>query len=241
MNKNTQTMLLTAVLLLLSTGAAIGLRSWLHPPLHLQAATLLPELLPESSPESVKNLQGYQLTYVGDTSIDFGVLRDRWILLFFGYTACPNSWPQSLQELSKMMATFDGVDAKYKPKVFFVYLDHPGDASTARLLQTYGHYFHADIAGLTGHNDELARLTNFFDVPFRPTTTIGDQEFLVQDGVNAPMNCTDPSIANISSQIFIMDPQLRYIGSFAAPQDGNALYSDMQQLIHQLWRYHVQR
>ena len=197
-------MLLVAALLLLSAGAAVGLRNWLHPPLHLQAAKLLPE------PVDIQD-QGYLVRVAGDTPIYFDKNVSHWVMLYFGYTTSPDT-PLVLQALGQMLKQFDGVDSQYKPMVIFVNLDPSQNKSDE--LEKFAQRFHPDMHGVTAHNDELARLTGFF----------GKQDW-----------------ATNSSHIFILDPQMRYIGSLAPPHRADVLYTDMEQLTHQLWRYHVQR
>lgn len=211
MNKNLQQIALVAVLIVLSASAAVGLRAWLHPPLQLQAAELL------ATPVAMQN-QGYVLT-LGDVTFNLDIAKDHWLLVYPATIACPQENTEVLQELSKLLLRFDGVDAQYKPVIVFINLSPNTDPN----IDTG--QWHRDIQKFSGGSDELARLARVLGFRYDNSNT------------GATTNCTDHD----APRIYILDPQLRYIGSFVPPHRADTLYSDMQQLIHQLWRYHVQR
>jgi len=169
------------------------------------------ELLPE--PKSLQG-QNYRLD-IDDHTVPLNIAIGHWVLLYFSYTTCSLS-QEELQELGQMMKQFDGTDSEYKPIVIFVSLDPEQDKQGK--LDIFTQRFHPDL------NDELARLTNLFGVAYNRTTTDRDDKCLI----------------NHSSRIFILDSQLRYIGSFAPPYNANTLYSDMQQIILHAWRFHIQ-
>jgi len=221
MKKFKQKIILFTALLTVSVGVAVGLRAWLHPPLKLQAAQLLPE---------PKSLQGYVLTN-GDTAINLGLLKGHWALLFFGYTSCPDVCPLELQKLGQMLKRFDALQQKQKPLVIFVSLDPERD--TPDRLKTYVNFFQADMIGVTGRNSELASLANFFGFAYNRSTTMAGKDYLIAAGADMPSGSGQHYLVNHSSRIFIVDMQSRYIGSFAPPHDADILFTDMQQLVDQ--------
>lgn len=207
MNKKQLQIIWVLIFVLLSAGAAVGLRAWLHPPFHLQAAKLLPE------PKHLLG-QGYRLTFGGgDEPLDLDRLVGHWILFYFSYPGCGDMCAQQLRALTNMLNQFATTDGQYKPTVVYINLDAaPGKKRTLTVSTSS---VHPGIPILSGNNDETDRLTRFFGVE------------------------PDALAERHSSQIFILDPHLRYIGAFPTPNNADVLYSDMQQLIHQLWRYHL--
>jgi len=216
MNKSWRTV---CVLLVMGVIAAVGLRMWLHPPLKLQAAQLLPE---------PKSIAGYELT-MGGTKVNFDMARGRWALVFLGYTQCPDVCPLELQKLAQMLKQFDARDAKQKPLVVFVSVDPERD--TPEQLKKYAAFFHPEMLGITGSNSELAALAQFLGASYNRTTTIKGKEYLIQSGADMPTAAEKHYVVNHSSRIYIIDDESRYIGSFAPPHDASILFTDMQQLI----------
>lgn len=212
MNKNLQQVMLVAVLTLLSVGAAIGLRAWLHPPLNLQATELLAEPIPLQD-------QHYTLTF-DKIIFNLDTAREHWVLLYPGNTACTQQYTQTLEELGKVLADFEGVDTQYKPLVVFIDL-YPDPRKTIELT-TYVSQLHKDLQIASNSGAELLRWAK----------ALG---FSYEQGSVA--SCP----ANDSARIFILDPQLRYIGFIAAPHHAKLITADMQKLSQQLWRYHIQR
>lgn len=70
--------------------------------------------------------------------------RGRVVLMFFGYTQCPDVCPTELSRLARLMAAL-GTDAA-KVQVLFVTLDPARD--TAEVLQAYTGIFNPDFLGL---------------------------------------------------------------------------------------------
>jgi protein SCO1/2 len=210
------------VILALSVVSAMLLRACLHPPLKLSAAQLLPAAKPM--------LQDYVLSN-GAKQIQLNQIRGHWVLIFFGYTSCPDVCPLELQKLGQMLKHFDMLESKKKPLVIFVSVDPERDKP--EMLKKYVSYFHQDLLGLTASNVELAALANFFGASFNRTVTISGKDYLVEAGADMPGTAGDHYLVNHSSRIFVMDPQARYVGSFAPPYDTAALIADVEQLLRQ--------
>jgi len=206
--------------LLASAVVAIALRYVLNPPLHLQAAELLP------APKPVGN---YGFTVDGKR-IALDALHGRWVLLYLGYTSCPDVCPLELQKLGKVLKQFANEDNAHAPLVLFVSVDPERDSTEA--LQKYVTFFDEKIIGITGSNGELAALAGALGATYNRMTTINGQEYLVNAGADMPANSGDHYEVNHSSRIFILDPQSRYIGSFPPPHDESTMASDMTQLMH---------
>lgn len=87
--------------------------------------------------------------------------RGKLVLLYFGYTYCPDICPTSLA------ATVAGLkalkpDELNKVKLIFVSLDPERD--TPARLKEYAEFFHPDVLGLTGSNETLADLARRYGV-----------------------------------------------------------------------------
>lgn len=121
------------------------------PPYHLQSITgLMPPL-------------EFQLTDDDGRGVTAERYRGSVVLLYFGYTHCPDVCPATLarlgQALRRLGPAADGV------RVLFVSVDPARDSGKA--LAAYAAYFGPQVMGLTGTDDELTALTKRYRVAYR--------------------------------------------------------------------------
>ena len=82
------------------------------------------------------------------------------VLLFFGYTSCPDVCPTTLAELKQVM---DGLGNKADlVQVVFVSVDPERD--TPEKIQKYVEHFNHSFIGLSGTTDELQNVWNNYGV-----------------------------------------------------------------------------
>lgn len=86
--------------------------------------------------------------------------RGKVVVLFFGYTHCPDVCPTTLAELAETMKRL-GAEAS-RVQVLFVTVDPARD--TPQLLKSYVPAFHPSFLGLVGDADATARATKEFKI-----------------------------------------------------------------------------
>jgi protein SCO1/2 len=89
-------------------------------------------------------------------------LRGRWLLIFFGYTYCPDLCPTALSEIAGALAKLGPLAAQVQ--VIFVSIDPQRD--TPKALSEYVQHFDARILPLTGNAEQLARAAGSFGIVF---------------------------------------------------------------------------
>ncbi|PJF46605.1 MAG: hypothetical protein CUN48_12970, partial [Candidatus Thermofonsia Clade 3 bacterium] len=72
-------------------------------------------------------------------------LRGKTVMLFFGYTHCPDVCPLALSEMRKVKAAL-GKDAE---RIAFVFVSVDGTRDTPEVLRRYVRIFDPDFIGLT--------------------------------------------------------------------------------------------
>jgi protein SCO1/2 len=72
--------------------------------------------------------------------------RGKWLLIFFGYSYCPDVCPTTLSDIAETMSELGPLSAKVQP--LFVTVDPARD--TAKVLADYTSAFDPRILGLTG-------------------------------------------------------------------------------------------
>ena len=92
-------------------------------------------------------------------------LRDRWYLLFFGFTACPDVCPTTL---SDMRGLFQQLQPDIREQLQLVLVSADPARDTPEALRTYLGYYRAGFRGLTGDMDALQGLSKALGLPFVP-------------------------------------------------------------------------
>ncbi len=120
------------------------------PPFALQNVTgLLPRLK-------------FQLTDQDDRLVTADDYRGKVVLLYFGYTHCPDACPTTLATLATALRSL-GPDAA-KMQVLFVTVDPQRD--TAAVLKSYVGFFGPQFAGLRGDDAELTALSKRYRIAY---------------------------------------------------------------------------
>ena len=88
--------------------------------------------------------------------INLSDLRGKVVLLFFGYTSCPDICPISLARIGACLSSLDAEHAQHVQGLF-VTLD-PG-RDTAERMSRYAGFFHPGIIGLTGDAEAINLVT----------------------------------------------------------------------------------
>ena len=84
--------------------------------------------------------------------------KNKWTLMFFGYTHCPDICPTTLSVLNQTWLKLAKNSLTKALQVVFVSIDPDRDELAS--LGQYVHYFNADFIGATGPEQELKELTH---------------------------------------------------------------------------------
>ena len=91
-------------------------------------------------------------------------LRGKVVVLYFGYTQCPDICPTSLALLTQALSQMSEDELSGMQSIF-VSVD-PGRDNTAR-LDEYTKYFHENIIGATAEQDEIDKITKLYGASYR--------------------------------------------------------------------------
>lgn len=120
-------------------------------------------LLPQS-----RSLPELALTNQDGQAVRVDQLKDKWSLLFFGYTFCPDICPATLAQLRQLQGMLPAT-AKDKLRVVLVTVDPQRD--TPEQLKKYLSFFDAGFQGLTGAQDDIQKLASAVSIPYIPADT----------------------------------------------------------------------
>ncbi len=145
-----------------------------------------PQPVPIGGPFRLRGADGREVT-----DAEF---RGRWMLVYFGYTRCPDACPTALQDMANALDTL-GAEAKAKVAVLFITIDPERD--TPAVMRDYVTAFDAPITGLSGTPEQTAAVARAYRVYYAKHPKAGGEYDM-----------------DHSSIIYVMDPRGRFAANF---------------------------
>jgi protein SCO1/2 len=105
----------------------------------------------------------FSLVGEGNKTITQHDLKDKTVLMFFGYASCPDICPTTMAQLTEVLENL-GDDAK-DVRIIFVSVDPHRDKPD--VLQAYVDAFNKNAIGLTGNEKQIADLARRYRVAYQ--------------------------------------------------------------------------
>jgi protein SCO1/2 len=137
-------------------------------------------------------------------------LEGRWLLVYFGYTHCPDACPTALNNIALALDDL-GVEKK-EVRPVFITIDPERDTSQA--LKDYVAAFGAPILALTGNDAAIAQAAGEYRVYYAKHPEAGG----------------DYSMDH-SSIIYVMDPKGRFTASFTGEDPPQEMAARLKKLL----------
>lgn len=130
------------------------------------------------------------------TEADF---RGRYMLVYFGYTFCPDICPTSLTIMTRALQALKDKDPGLAAKVVPVFVTVDPERDTVEALAAYAPHFHERLVALTGTAAQVAAAAKAYRVYYAKVEDDSASDYLVDH----------------SGFIYLMDPEGRYLTHFA--------------------------
>jgi len=98
-----------------------------------------------------------------DGPVSLEQLRGKVVLIFFGYTSCPDVCPTTLANLSNV---FSKLEVQELERVIALFITLDPERDTPYLMKKYTGYFHANIIGVTGDKRVIDQITEDYGVAY---------------------------------------------------------------------------
>ncbi|HLY05658.1 MAG TPA: SCO family protein [Rhizomicrobium sp.] len=152
----------------------------------------------------------FQLSTVSGREVTMADYRGKWLLIYFGYTFCPDICPTTLSELGGALKAL-GPRAS-NVHVLFITLDPTRDKIP--VLARYLKAFDPRIVGLRGDPEETEDAAKSFHVYYR-LRSVGHGEYAVDH----------------SSYVYVFDPQGHFVKLLAPDAPGHKIAEDLKKII----------
>jgi cytochrome oxidase Cu insertion factor (SCO1/SenC/PrrC family) len=129
------------------------------------------------------------------TDADF---RGRYMLMYFGFTHCPDTCPTALLKMTEALEALAELDAAKAERVVPVFISVDPERDTPEALRSYAEHFHRRLVALTGTPRQLEALGRVYGVFFAKVPTGERGEYLMDH----------------ASFVYLIGPEGKYIRHF---------------------------
>ena len=169
-------------------------------------------------PSDYKQVPSFSLQDSTGTNVTEQIFQDRWSLVFFGYTHCPDICPMTLSVVKEAIDSIS-IELAKQPQVMFITVDPVRD--TTDHLNKYLAYFDPNFIGITGDVNRLSKWASSMGVMFERHDQNDKEHYSVDH----------------SSSIFLIGPQGKIRALLNAPLDVNTIVSDYETILSSLDGY----
>ena len=179
------------------------------------ALALITGLLSWATTTSAVTIGGpFALIAPDGTTVTEETFRGKWLLVYFGYTFCPNTCPMTLNEIATALEKL-GTDAT-KMQPLFITVDPQRD--TREVLEQYTRSFDPRIVGLTGSPQQIDAVTQEYGAyAARDKTEPGPEDYVIDH----------------STYLYVMDPGGKFVRAFDADTSGDRIADALRELLAQ--------
>jgi protein SCO1/2 len=174
------------------------------------AAALVAFAAPGKANASPGNDWQFALTTLSGRDVTMADYRGKWVLIYFGYTFCPDVCPATLTDLGDALKALGPRAARIR--ALFITLDPRRDK--VPVLAHYLKAFDPRIEGLRGDEEETENAEKSFHVYYR-ARSVGHGEYAIDH----------------SSYIYLFDPQGHFVQLLAPDAPGHKIAEDLKRLI----------
>ena len=163
-------------------------------------------------PEYYKNFGGdFSLTGPEGKTVSLEDFRNKVVLIYFGYTFCPDVCPVTLSNLKLLMLSLQ--EKAEDVQVIFISIDPERD--TFQKLKDYVPYFHPTFIGLTGSEAELASVAKKYQTFYLKQKVESEAGYLMAH----------------SDVVILVDQNGKYRGRYKSKYDLDKLTTDIRWLL----------
>ena len=161
-------------------------------------------------PEFIPIGGAFTLTDHKGERVDDPDFRGRLMLIYFGYTYCPDVCPLGL---AKIAAAYDRLSPAEQEQLVPVFITVDPERDTVEAVADYVDLFHPALVGLTGSVEEVAAAAGAYRVYYRKAESENMTDYLVDH----------------SSFTYLMDGDNRYLTHFGHDATAESIAEGLRQ------------
>lgn len=159
-----------------------------------------------------RQISDFTLSASGDTPVSLSDFRGSLVMLYFGYTNCPDACPATLLDFKRIKNAL-GDDAN---NIQFIMISVDPERDTPNVLEDYVTGYDPSFVGLTGTHDVLQQITEQFGVVYtRNDETTSQADYLVDHTVSK----------------FLVDQEGQLVGVYSFMEEPSTIVDDVLSLL----------
>ena len=139
-------------------------------------------------------------------------MKDRWNIVFFGFTSCPDICPLTMAELGRFAGLWSEEDLGPLPQVIMTTVNPVVDGSEE--MKDYLSKYNSDFLGLTGKPEMLEKFADNFFVGFSERSSDIESE---AEQLHVGHNWRKGGPIDHSSHLSIVDPEGNFVAAMRPP------------------------
>jgi protein SCO1/2 len=156
----------------------------------------------------------FALTASDGTAVTDQTYRGKWLLVYFGYTSCPNTCPMTLNEIVTALEKLGTDAAKMQP--LFITVDPQRD--TRKVLEQYTQSCDPRLVGRTRSPQQIDAVTQEYGAyAVRHKIGPGPEDYVFDH----------------STYLYVMDPGGKFVRAFDADTSGDRIADGLRELLAQ--------
>lgn len=178
----------------------------------LAGGIFLSRLLPEPTQQTAGSIRTgaiggpFALTAADGRIVTDQTYRRKWVVIYFGYTSCPDACPTALNNIGVALDRLGGNAAAVQP--LFITVDPKRD--TRETLSQYMKSFDPRIVALTGSRDQIAAVVKEFHVY---------------------VDARDDKLIDHSSVFYLINPEGKFLDTIGGDKSSDAIADRLWQLL----------
>jgi protein SCO1 len=177
------------------------------------AAALVMRQPPAPAATSAVTIGGpFTLSTPDGTTVTDQTYRGKWLLVYFGYTFCPNSCPTTLLEIAAALKKLGPDAAKVQP--LFITIDPLRDSP--EVMQQYTQSFDPRIVGLSGTEQQISSVAHEYGAYYVRHRTGPNSRDYVMDH---------------STYLYVMNPDGKFVSAFDSGATADRIADTLRKLL----------
>ena len=161
----------------------------------------------------------FELTDDEGQAVTEATYAGSYMLVYFGYTFCPDICPTELTKLTNALEQFEAKSPERAEKVVPIFISVDPERDTQAVLKDYTDYFHPRLVALSGTPAQLRKAAAAFKVYF--AKVYADER----------ARRTNEYLIDHSSQIYLMGPDARYLTHFTAANSAEDIAAELDRRV----------
>lgn len=138
-----------------------------------------------------------------------------YMLIYFGYTYCPDICPNSLGIMTQAIDQFEAQDAERAARIKPVFITVDPERDDVEAMKLYAEHFHPDMVAMTGSKEQVASAAKAYRVYYARVEDESASDYLMDH----------------SSIYYLMGPDGNYVKHFTHNDDSTTIATALAEIV----------